>query len=340
MSALPRILLRKPAVLTQSQQALQLLRQLYRETSCLFDEFAREQVKRRIRDRFKECQKIKDEQRRTKLLKDGRKFLSTLTRANNGDKWRVVRVLQLAYGQKGKLKHELLKPLLKEAQPEPPLIPGKRRSAPPATPPKLLALFKAQVGKTIKVPEPTIPQETATGKPFPLIRIPNVQWNHRSMVLNRITPPLAPVDFERMELLVMGFKKTIPTKRKFITRETRVGPKRQRPNVYNGRMQRRILRFLLEQFPMLEYKESPRGSKWVAKYSPVLTTTLHTPGDPEDFEGVDEKGEPEGIHFNPNKMLKGRLAMERNRARGKATAFSNWLEEKKAEGKIPEPMAK
>lgn len=154
------------------------------------------------------------------------------------------------------------------------------------------------------------------------------------MILKRIVPPLEPVDFERLEMLVMGFRKTIPPKRKFITRQTRAGPRKQKPNMYNARMQRRILKPILEQFSTLEYR--PSSEKFVAIYSPVLTTMLHTEGDPEDFEGVDEKGEPEGTVLNPNKNLSGKSAARRRKAKGKATAFSNWLDKKKEEGKIPE----
>ncbi|KAK6343308.1 hypothetical protein TWF730_010899 [Orbilia blumenaviensis] len=334
MSSLPSIVLRKPVEFTKSQQAIQLLRRLYRETSCLFDEVGRQQIKTRIRERFRECQEVIDEQRRTKLLKDGRRILSTLTRANNGDKWRTLYVLEHAYGRRGKIKHQILKPLLKEVIPEPPIIPSRIRSATPGLTPKLAALFKGAVGKTIKLTEPEIPEFSVSGKPFPRNRIANMKWRHRSMILKRIAPPLEPVDFERLEMLVMGWKQTIPPKRKFITRETRAGPKVQRPNMYNGRMQRRILKHVLEQFPMLEYR--PASEKFVATYSPVLTTMLHTPGDPEDFEGVDEKGEPEGTILNPNRALSGKLAVRKKRAKGKATAFSNWLDKKTEEGKVPE----
>ncbi|KAJ6257041.1 hypothetical protein Dda_7925 [Drechslerella dactyloides] len=337
MPSLSSLVLRPPTVLSKSQQAISLLRHLYRETSCLFDDVARSQIKKRIRERFRECQKETDEQRRSRLLKDGRRALSTLIRANTGDKWRQVHVLLHAYGQKGRRKHELLKPLIAEAQPEPPLVPALPRTAPPGTSPRLLALIKAQVGKAIKMAEPVIPETTPIGKPFPVIRIANMKWRHRANTLSRISPPLNPSEFESLELIVMGYKETKPPKRSFITRDTKRGPKKQRPNVYTSRKQRRILRYILEQFPTLEAKPSVDDeSRWIGYYSPVLTTTLHTEGDAEDFEGVDEKGDPIGLHINPNQRLKGHAASNRKKVVKRATAFSEWLEKRKAEGKIPE----
>ncbi|KAK6346875.1 hypothetical protein TWF696_006980 [Orbilia brochopaga] len=340
MPSLPSLVLRPPVVLSKSQQAIGLLRRLYRETSCLFDEVARWQIKKRIRERFRECQKETDEQRRSRLLKDARRALSTLERANTGDKWRQVHVLLHAYGQKGRRRHELLKPLIDEAQPEPPLISALPRTAPPGTSPRLLALMKAQVGKTIKLVEPVVPEKTPTGKPFPVIRIANMKWRHRTNVLRRIAPPLTATTFERLELLVMGYKETVPPKRKFITRDTKRGPKKQKPHVYNSRKQRRILRYVLEQFPTLEAKPTADdGPRWIGYYSPTLTSTLHTEGGFEDFEGVDEKGDPLGMHVNPNQRLKGHAASNRKKVVKKATAFSEWFEKRKAEGKIPEQPA-
>ncbi|KAF3917453.1 hypothetical protein ABW21_db0208407 [Orbilia brochopaga] len=336
MPSLSSLVLRKPVALSHSQQAISLLRRLYRETSCLFDEVARGHIKTLIRNRFRECQEEADEQRRSRLLKDGRRVLSTLERANTGDKWRQVHVLLHAYGQKGRRRHELLKPLIDEAQPEPPLIAQLPRTAPPGTSARLLALMKAQVGKTIKLTEPVIPETTPMGKPFPIIRIANTKWRHRANVLRRISPPLVTSVFERLELLVMGYKETIPPKRTFITRDTKRGPRRQRPNVYNTRKQRRILRYVLDQFPTLELTQTQDGEpKWTGHYSPILTSTLHTEGDLEDFEGVDDKGDPIGMHTNPNQRLKGHAATDRKKVVKRATAFSDWLEKRKAEGKVP-----
>ncbi|KAF3918705.1 hypothetical protein AA313_de0207992 [Arthrobotrys entomopaga] len=337
MSTIPSLVLRKPIVLTKHQQAIRLLRDLYREASCLFDEVARKRIKTRIRDRFRECQDVEDEQRQTKLLKDGRRILSTLTRANRGEKWRMAYVLQHAYGAKGKLKHELLQPLLKTANPTEPLVPNRPRTAPPGRSDAILALFKAQTGKTIKTPEPKIPEEAVSGKPFPKVRIANIKWRHQSMNLKRITPPLSPSEFERLELLVMGFWVCGAPKRQYLTRATKMGPRRERANVYSSRQQRRIFEFTLEQFTLLEHKDSPKGAKWVARYSPVLSVMLRAEGDPEDFEDVNEMGEPHGVAVNPNRTS-GKAAMERKKVKKKSTEFSDWLEAKKQEGKVPPRM--
>ncbi|KAK6537633.1 hypothetical protein TWF694_011807 [Orbilia ellipsospora] len=339
MSTISSLVLRKPVVLTKPQQAIRLLRDLYRETSCLFDEVARKRIKARIRDRFRKCQDVEDEQRQTKLLKDGRRILSTLTRANRGDKWRMAYVLQQTYGAKGKRKHELLEPLLKAVNPSEPLIPNRPRTAPPGRSDAILALFKAQTGKMIKIPEPVIPEEAVSGKPFPKVRIANIKWRHRSMNLKKITPPLPPSEFERLELLVMGFWQCGAPKRQYITRETKIGPKKQRANVYNPRQQRRIFEFTLEQFTLLEHRDTPRGAKWVARYSPVLQALLRAEGDPEDFEDVNTVGEPYGVVVNPNRTA-GRSAAERKKAKNKSADFSTWLEKKKEEGKVPPHMTR
>lgn len=101
-------MVKKKVFSARSLEAIHLLRALYRQTSCLFDDTARQVIKSQIRARFQTCRAVVSEQRQSQLLKLGRKVLSTLQRANDGHQWRMMKVLQYAYGHTGKRKHALL----------------------------------------------------------------------------------------------------------------------------------------------------------------------------------------------------------------------------------------
>lgn len=182
--------------------------------------------------------------------------------------------------------------------------------------------------------EPPIPENNAAGKPFPIIRKANMLWRHRSQVMEKIVPPMDPREFERMELIVMGYQNSTPPKRRFIIRDTVKGRLETKPHNWSPRKQRRLLKYILEQFPVMGFISNPDGSqRVVANYSPVLTSTLHTEGLPEDFAGVDEKGGIVGLR--PQTALIGQAAEDRKRVNKRIKAFADWQERMQAEGKIP-----
>ena len=107
---------------------LHLLRALYREARYLPDLAARTYVHMQIRNRFyhnrntptstfkdpKPSDPIKADRkadRVRKLLREGRKQLLFLKRANSGETSPLTKVLEMTYGRRGKRKHELLRDL-------------------------------------------------------------------------------------------------------------------------------------------------------------------------------------------------------------------------------------
>ncbi|PPQ64489.1 hypothetical protein CVT26_002028 [Gymnopilus dilepis] len=80
------------------------------------------------------------------------KGIRKLERANNGDLKAFERILDLAYGRVGKLKWELLEPLLEDPTatlPEP-IIPGVAKSRPPIYSPEMRALLTTSLARTTK----------------------------------------------------------------------------------------------------------------------------------------------------------------------------------------------
>lgn len=85
----------------------QLLRHLLRQASVLYDDVARIYITRYIVQRFR-VNLTADSWRRTKLLKEGRRGLSILIRANAGDPKPLTKIMEMSYGRTGRRKHELL----------------------------------------------------------------------------------------------------------------------------------------------------------------------------------------------------------------------------------------
>ncbi|KAF8519101.1 hypothetical protein BU17DRAFT_47936 [Hysterangium stoloniferum] len=101
-------------------------------------------------------------------LSRAKKELRRLRRANNGEKKAMEHVLDVAYGRKGKLKHELMKRFLTNPfdPPPPRIIPGVERSRPPSYSPELSTLLVSAHARTITKPlkpvalvtPPTLPE--------------------------------------------------------------------------------------------------------------------------------------------------------------------------------------
>lgn len=93
---------------SQPMDPIPLFRNLLRQASVLYDDVARTYMKRYIRLRFKMNRKTVSGWRTTEQLKQGRRGLSLLIRANAGETKALLQVLKMGYGQTGRRKHELL----------------------------------------------------------------------------------------------------------------------------------------------------------------------------------------------------------------------------------------
>lgn len=89
-------------------EPIPLFRKLLRQASVLYDDVARNYMTRYIKLRFRQNRKVIDGWRATKLLKEGRRGLSVLIRANAGETKTLQNVLRMSYGHTGRRKHELL----------------------------------------------------------------------------------------------------------------------------------------------------------------------------------------------------------------------------------------
>lgn len=86
-----------------------LFRNLLRQASVLYDDLARNYMKRYITLRFKMNRTIVSGWRTTEQLKEGRRGLSLLIRANAGETKALLQILKMSYGRTGRRKHELLR---------------------------------------------------------------------------------------------------------------------------------------------------------------------------------------------------------------------------------------
>ncbi|KAF8578413.1 hypothetical protein K439DRAFT_1417219 [Ramaria rubella] len=133
--------------------------------------------------------------------------LRRLQRANEGDKKAFDYVLDVAYGRKGKLKHELMKVFLSNpTQPPPPrIIPAVERSRPPSYSPELATLLTSIHARTLTKPlketalkrPPTLPLHADPSSeaarllgPFSRRREVNIRWRYHVEELRKTFFPL------------------------------------------------------------------------------------------------------------------------------------------------------
>ncbi|TFK56604.1 hypothetical protein OE88DRAFT_1649984 [Heliocybe sulcata] len=154
-------------------------------------------------------QKDLRQRKEKRVLKEVRK----LKAASSGDRTAFLHVLDLAYGRKGKLKWELLHPLLENSGgPVPdPIIAGVDKSRPPSYSPQIAALLTSQYARAVKalapknlVTPPVLPaqadpssEEARLLGPFSKRREVNIRHRYFKEQTDRIYPPLQVVVHER-----------------------------------------------------------------------------------------------------------------------------------------------
>ncbi|KAI9323308.1 hypothetical protein BX666DRAFT_1885644 [Dichotomocladium elegans] len=171
------------------------VRTLYRRLLCegsqFFDARARTFIINRARTLFRQNQSLSDETRLKNKLHEARKALHRIERANQGNVRSAFKLLEHAYGRRGKARHRLLHPYVHAHIPADlpmpaPFVPHVPHTAPP---PPLCQPLKVIITQVLrKNLEPTLPQPRF--KPLHPGRKANLLWRWRSDLLDRVPIPL------------------------------------------------------------------------------------------------------------------------------------------------------
>ena len=220
--------------------ARHVLRTILRECSYLPDSFAADYIRNHAFSRFRTNEykawrnrnqfESQDKSRR----KEARSVISTLQRANDGERRCMLKVLHTAYGRIGKRRHELIRPIVYvEGQDEilsegskavgdasgaarPKEKAAAKTKLAPTTPldltPQLRALLTSQIQAkppclartTLRSVEPSISTLNSWLQPMPQNRIRNARKKHYAMLLDRVQAPLPAEEWERLRDLATG----------------------------------------------------------------------------------------------------------------------------------------
>ncbi|KZT02405.1 uncharacterized protein LAESUDRAFT_752130 [Laetiporus sulphureus 93-53] len=191
---------------TDVKAVFRLYRSFRREIRLLPTAYLREFMKMKLSDDFRSIVEAKKDWVQTKKIKRAESELRKLQLANSGNVKKFDYVLDLAYGRKGKLKWELLEPLLSDPSlPKPErIIPTVERSRPPVYPAELTALLTSTASRTTppvnqkalqkppKIPERANPnsEEAKLLGPFSKRREVNIRWRYYTEQVQRVLPPL------------------------------------------------------------------------------------------------------------------------------------------------------
>ncbi|KAI7875677.1 hypothetical protein K492DRAFT_182412 [Lichtheimia hyalospora FSU 10163] len=157
----------------------------------LLDDRARTYILNRTRNAFQSYRQCTDETRTKNKCREAPKQLHRLERVNRGDLKSGLKILEFAYGIRGKTRHRLLHPYVHTHLPaELPvpesLVPNVPHTAPPPPLcPPLAAIIRLSLGKNL---EPELPKPEF--KPLHPGRQANLLWRWRSDLLARVQLPL------------------------------------------------------------------------------------------------------------------------------------------------------
>ncbi|KAH0555950.1 hypothetical protein GP486_006107 [Trichoglossum hirsutum] len=328
---------------------IHLLRALLRQCRYLPDPLARTYVAQQIMSRYriyhppagthrtstKEPNKFPPSpERQKKLLRDARKALSTITRANDGAVKPLTKVLLHTYGRIGKRRRLLLDAVRQPDIPanedalaslmnRPETMAEKRGW--PTMSPRLEALVKSQLKSArndltrprLKVVEPDIPKETIWKRPLPAKRVRNLRVRFfRDQILDRVLPPLPEAEWARLGELASGKRRwegpvtrgarpkeaeeQTLTKEYFDVRTRTETQSRRRvrdPHHITERYMRRMWAKVFEQCPVVRWDD--QGGKWRVTWGNLRGCRPprrigHGELEQGMFDGVDRKGDVVG----------------------------------------------
>ncbi|KAG0704360.1 hypothetical protein DFH29DRAFT_912003 [Suillus ampliporus] len=131
-----------------------------------------------------------DHFRRRKLKKTS-KTMQQVRAANNGNHLAFNHILDLAYGRVGRLRWELMEPLLSDlnAPLPPPIIRGKELSRPPVYSPELTALLTSGLSRRKR---PLVPGDLSFPPILPELSAGevNARWKYFGQEWKKVLPPL------------------------------------------------------------------------------------------------------------------------------------------------------
>ncbi|KAI9763124.1 MAG: hypothetical protein M1840_000889 [Geoglossum simile] len=315
-----------------SNNPIHLLRALLRQCRYLPDPHARTCVAHQIVSRYRNYHPPKSPsnnplpspERTKKLLRDARKALSTLTRANDGVVKAMTKVFYHTYGRTGKRRRQLLDALKSS---DPPandeelasLVSAEKREEPIMSA-RLEALVKSQhrshpmhsARTAIRKIEPKIPETNIWKKPVPRKRVRNLKWRfHRDQILNRVLPPLPEAEWVRLGELASGKRKwdgpvvrgarpkensPVLTREYFELRtraETQRRMRERDPQNITPRYMRRMWGKIFEQCPVIRRDDG--GKRWSVTWGSMrglrpLRRVVDNELEETIFDGVDRDG--------------------------------------------------
>ncbi|GAB7354605.1 hypothetical protein MBLNU459_g5044t1 [Dothideomycetes sp. NU459] len=199
----------------QQHEARHLLRALLREATYLPDPHARRYVAAHVRRRFRDYSPaVKPPpvlaQRRDARLKDARKALAELRRANAGELKPLTKVLHLAYARVGKRRRQLVDLL----------VPGPHTAQPasalPPALPQLSDQLRAMLLSQMRAAPPPVtrtnprslnprfPELNTWKRPMPQKRLANMTREWYASMLRRLVAPLPADEWDRLRRLALG----------------------------------------------------------------------------------------------------------------------------------------
>lgn len=208
-----------------------ILRATLRECSYLPDPVARTYMHEYVLSKYREKPLPVDASRRKKSLaaRKARKWLSILTRANEGYQKPLEKVLHSAYGRSGSRRREYLRELLNEVPADTDAL--KELVNQPLNygdgwqPPAIIdALIKSQMNnglvqaRRVRPPlrsaQPLIPEQDSWGEPVSEVRRRNIRRKWYSKSLNSLLPPLPKEHLATLDGLISGDLPWAPPQRR------------------------------------------------------------------------------------------------------------------------------
>jgi len=279
--------------------AFSLYRSYLRQIRLLPHLYLRQFFKIKARDDIQTILTTKDPQLRSRRMASVLKSVKLVGKANTGETKAFDRVLDLAYGRKGKLRWELMRPLLSDPYaPLPqPIIPANKKSRPPVYSPALKALLTSAYSRTTKplkitnlvnpsiLParaEPSSPDACIFG-PFSKRREANIRRRYFASEWKKVFPPIevqvrpnSQGEKQSVKQLIPGFGMRIGVfadiEKTVGTSKARPLPRRERSSEQDrseasikvghpSRWLRRRYRSLLNRLPILLYNPSDNSEQ-------------------------------------------------------------------------------
>ena len=324
----------------KSRAVLHVFRALLRQCTYLPDPAARQYMHRHVVSRFRDyhphttlpytSRQAKSvalvKKRLPKLLRDARKGLMVLRRANDGYVQHLGKVLAMTYGRIGKHRHQLL---VKLKIPDIPVdqaalaeLSKPANQAVPLPSKQLMALVKAQASRQLtqfsrsNTPrvKPDIPEKNSWGRPMPIKRVRNMKRRWYAEMLDRIMPPLPEAEWDNLYMRASGQSpwEGPVARRKWVGEpddeaqgqmtgeklETSLKEVRGNPHKITPRYMRRLWAKIFQVCPVMKPDETKK-SGWEVLWGDIhdLGSTQFVlgirgkgDGGSNMFEGVDEDG--------------------------------------------------